>query len=123
MSTMEVLDAALRELAQNCDLDGSAIATEKGQMICSLLPQGTEQKAVSAMAAAILSIGKRVGIELKAGAPRSILIDGSQESIVIRPLSRIVLIGIANTNSDLGLIGFELEQAAKKILTTIGTQE
>ncbi len=120
MSTWEILDVTLRELAQNCDLDGSAVVTPKGQMVCSLLPQGTDEKAVSAMAAAILSIGKRVGSELGAGIPRSVLIDGSEETIIIRPLERIVLMGIAQSDSDLGLIRFELEQAAHKIRTKMG---
>ena len=120
MSTWEVFDTTLRELAQNCDLDGSAIVTPKGQMVCSLLPQGTDEKAVSAMTAAILSIGKRVGAELGAGNPRSVLVDGVKESIIIRPLSRIIIMGIAQSDSDLGLIGFELDQAAHKISAKIG---
>ena len=70
---IDELDSILRDLEQNCDIDGAAIVTERGQIVASSLPQNTEEKAVSAMAAAMLSIGNRVGIALDAGEPQSIL--------------------------------------------------
>ncbi|MFW9846470.1 MAG: roadblock/LC7 domain-containing protein, partial [Candidatus Thorarchaeota archaeon] len=77
------LDAILRTLEQSCDLIGSALVSDKGQMICSSLPEAAEEKAVSAMAAAILSIGNRVGMELNVGMLKSTLIDGADKSVIL----------------------------------------
>ena len=112
---IDALESILRDLEQNCDIDGAAIVTERGQTVASSLPQNTEEKAVSAMAAAMLSIGNRVGDALDAGAPKSILIDGENNSVILRGLGRILLIGIAPPDAEIGLIGFELNQAAKKL--------
>ncbi len=114
------LDTVLRKLEQTCDLDGSALVTEKGQMVCSSLPEGSEEKAVSAMAAAIMLIGKRVGAELKMGALKSTRIDGIERSIILRGLGNVVLVGQAPSNSEFGLIHFELNRASDKILSILG---
>ncbi len=117
------LNVILRELEQNCDLNGSALVTDKGQMICSSLPEGTKEKAISAMAAAILSIGRRVGAELKIGTPRSTLIDGSEKSVILRGLGRMLLLGMAPFGSEIGLIDFELTKAAERLLAILGDQK
>ena len=109
------LENALRDLEQKCDLIGSALVTARGQMMSSSLPQSTEEKAVSAMAASILSIGHRVGRELDAGAPKSILIDGTDMSVIIRGHENLILVGIAPVNCELALVDFELGQALDRI--------
>ena len=109
------LEQVLRDLEQKCDLFGSALVTDRGRMVSSSLPQSTEEKAVSAMAASIQSIGKRVGKELDAGKPRSILIDGTDMSIIITGFGTLILMGIAPVNCQLSLVEFELGQAVQKI--------
>lgn len=109
------LDTILRNLEQNCDLIGSALVSDKGQMICSSLPETAEEKAVSAMAAAILSIGNRVGSELDGGLLKSTLIDGTEKSIILKGLGRMLLVGIAPSDSEIGLIDFELNRAVEKV--------
>jgi predicted regulator of Ras-like GTPase activity (Roadblock/LC7/MglB family) len=114
------LEAVLRELEKNCDVNGSAIVTTKGQMICSLLPHNTHEKAVSAMAAALQSIGVRVGTELNAGLPKSIHIDGSESSLFVRGQGPVLLIGMAPYDSEIGLIDFELNRAVVRTENIMG---
>jgi predicted regulator of Ras-like GTPase activity (Roadblock/LC7/MglB family) len=114
-SKISELNLALRNLEQNCNLVGTALVSDKGQMICSSLPEEAEEKAVAAMAAAMLSIGTRVGSELETGRLRSTLIDGEAKSILLREIGRILLIGIAPSQSEIGLIDFEFGKAAEKI--------
>ncbi len=109
------LDTILRELEHNCDLIGSALVSEKGQMICSSLPEAAAEKAVSAMAAAIQSIGNRVGTELHIGTMKSTLIDGSEKSVVLRDIGQILLVGIAPSDSEIGLVNFELTRTIEKV--------
>lgn len=116
---LEKLDAVLREFEKNCDVDGSAIVTDKGRMICASLPRGTNEKAVAAMAAAMLSIGFRVGNELSSGIPQTILIDGSTKSIILRLIGRTVLVGLIPITAEISLINFELNKTIEQILLII----
>ncbi len=109
------LTAVLADLEQNCEVDGAAIVTEKGQMVAHSLQSGTDEKSISAMGAAILSIGTRVGSVLAAGRPKGIMIDGSKSSIILRHIGTMVLISLAPAGSKIGLIDFELDKAAEKI--------
>ncbi|MHA1961912.1 MAG: roadblock/LC7 domain-containing protein [Candidatus Thorarchaeota archaeon] len=115
------LDTILRNLEQNCDLVGSALVSDKGQMICSSLPEDAEEKAVSAMAAAILSIGNRVGVILDVGMMKSTLIDGIEKSVILKGIGRILLVGIAPSDSEIGLIDFEVSKTVEKVRIALGS--
>ena len=117
---MASLEGILRDLQKNCEVHASAIVTDRGQVIWALLPQGVEEKAVSAMAAATVSIGRRVGNALASGFPDQILIDGTEKSVIIKDVGKVVLIGLADSNSEIGLIGFELDKAAERIEAILG---
>lgn len=109
------LDVILRNLEQNCDLIDTALVSDKGRMMCSSLPEGSEEKAVAAMAAAILSIGSRVGMELGVGVLKSTLIDGNKKSVVLKDIGGILLVGIAPPESEIGLVDYEVNKAAEKV--------
>lgn len=58
----------LRELqASSPDIEASAIVSVDGLTIASALPQGVEEDRVSAMSAAMLSLGERIANELGRG--------------------------------------------------------
>jgi predicted regulator of Ras-like GTPase activity (Roadblock/LC7/MglB family) len=117
MSTkIESLEQALGDLKRNCDITASAIVTARGQVVWSFLPQRVEEKAVSAMAASLMSIGIRVGRELDAGMPKSILIDGDEQSIILKGDGQLLVVGIAPYNSEIALIDFELEKTLKRVV-------
>ena len=63
---------------------------------------------------------KRVGRELDAGNPKSILIDGTEMSVIITGFGSLILVGMAPVNCELALIEFELGQAVKKIQELLG---
>lgn len=109
------LDSILRNLEQNCDLVDTALVSDKGRMICSSLPRDSEEKAVAAMAAAIQSIGTRVGVELGVGMLKSTLIDGEEKSVVLKDIGGILLVGIAPPESEIGLVDYEVNKAAEKV--------
>ena len=113
---IEQLERALNDLKRNCDITASAIVTTRGQVVWSFLPQSVEEKAVSAMAAALMSIGNRVGKELKAGTPKSVLIDGLDQSFIMKGDGQLLIVGIAPYNSEIALIDFELEKTLSRIV-------
>lgn len=112
---IEKLSAILKELEQNCEVDGSALVSSKGQVMCSALHQDVDEKAVSAMAAALSSIGSRVGEVLASGEPKGILVDGVSKMVMLRQIESAVLIATAPAGSKIGLIDFELDNASKRI--------
>ncbi|MFW9849583.1 MAG: roadblock/LC7 domain-containing protein [Candidatus Thorarchaeota archaeon] len=113
---MEHLEQALGDLKRNCDVTASAIVTGRGQVIWSFLPQSVEEKAVSAMAAAIMSIGARVGRELGAGEPKSVLIDGIDKTVILKGSGNLLVVGIAPYDSEIALVDFELSNTLGRIV-------
>ncbi|TXT56098.1 MAG: hypothetical protein BAJATHORv1_30484 [Candidatus Thorarchaeota archaeon] len=109
------LTSVLQELEQNCEITNSAIVTEKGQMVAHNLHDDVDEKSVSAMGAAILSIGNRVGTVLAAGNPKAIIINGSESIVLLRHIGKMVLISLAPKDAKVGLIDFELEKASEQI--------
>ncbi|MHA1247144.1 MAG: hypothetical protein ACTSPE_07435 [Candidatus Thorarchaeota archaeon] len=84
-------------------------------MVCSSLSLSTTEKAISAMAASIQSIGVRVGKELGAGMPEVIIIDGAEKTVILTGFGSMILIGTAPVNSGIALIKFELVRAVERI--------
>ena len=67
-SRTQLMVDRLRELqASSPDIEASAIVSVDGLTIASALPQGVEEDRVSAMSAAMLSLGERIASELGRG--------------------------------------------------------
>ena len=67
-SRTQMMVDRLRELqASSPDIEASAIVSVDGLTIASALPQGVEEDRVSAMSAAMLSLGERIAGELGRG--------------------------------------------------------
>ncbi len=109
------LDVKLRNLEQNCESIESALVSDKGQMICSSLSKSAKEIVISAIAAAFLLIGDWTGVELDVGMMRFTLIDGTEKSVIFKDISRIFLIGMPPSDSEIRLISFELNRMADGI--------
>ncbi len=83
--------------------------------MCAALHKDADEKAISAMAAALISIGARVGSSLNAGTPRSVVIEGSEKTIVLRQVDNSALIATAPSDAKIGLIDFEMDKAVTSI--------
>ncbi len=91
----------LRELqASSPDIEASAIVSVDGLTIASALPQGIEEDRVSAMSAAMLSLGERIASEL---------VRGSLEQVLIKWVSGDVI--LISVGEDVGLTALSCEQA------------
>lgn len=109
------LSEILKRLEADSEIDGSALVSERGQLMAAALHKGVDDKAVSAMAAALVSIGSRVGSALESGEPRNIVIEGESKTVIVRKLSRVSLIATAPKDSKIGLIDFEMDNAVQEI--------
>ncbi|MFX0093023.1 MAG: roadblock/LC7 domain-containing protein [Candidatus Hodarchaeota archaeon] len=109
------LTEILKKLEQDSGVNGAAIVSSKGQIMCAALHQDVDEKAIGAMSAAISTIGNRVGQVLKAGEIASVVLNGSQAVVILNQLSEAVLIATAPADAKIGLIDFEIANAIKKI--------
>ncbi len=113
------LSEILKKLEQDSEVDGSALVSNRGQLMVAALHKDVDDKAVSAMAAALVSIGARVGSALGSGDPRNIVIEGDSKTVIVRNLSDVALIATAPKEAKIGLIDFEMEKAIAQINETL----
>jgi hypothetical protein len=107
----------LRELhASSPDTEASAVISVDGLTIASALPQGVEEDRVSAMSAAMLSLGERIATELGRGSLEQVYIKGEKGYVVLMSVGQeAVLTTLTREHSKLGLILLDMRRAAEDL--------
>lgn len=99
--------------ASSPDIEASAVVSVDGLTIASALPHGVEEDRVSAMSAAMLSLGERIAGELGRGSLEQIYIKGDQGFVVLMSVGNdAVLTVLAREQAKLGLIFLDIRRAA-----------
>jgi predicted regulator of Ras-like GTPase activity (Roadblock/LC7/MglB family) len=87
-----------------------------GLSIASALPQGVEEDRVSAMSAAMLSLGERIASELGRGSLEQVYIKGEKGYVVLMSVGEeAVLTALAREHAKLGLILLDMRRAAEDL--------
>jgi len=103
------------------DIEASAIVSVDGLIMASALQQGVEEDRVSAMSAAMLSLGERISSELGRGSLEQVYIKGDEGSIVLTSVGdEAVLTALARHDAKLGLIFLEMRRAAEDLVKLVG---
>ncbi len=103
------------------DIEASAIVSVDGLIMASALQQGIEEDRVSAMSAAMLSLGERISDELGREGLEQVYIKGDEGSIVLTSVGEeAVLTAMARQEAKLGLIFLEMRRAAEDIIKLVG---
>ena len=103
------------------DLEASAVVSVDGLIIASALPVEVEEDRVSAMSAAMLSLGERIAEELGRGSLNQVYIKGSNGFIVLTSVgSEAVLTARARQDGKLGLVFLEMRRAAEDLVKLVG---
>jgi predicted regulator of Ras-like GTPase activity (Roadblock/LC7/MglB family) len=103
------------------DIEASAIVSVDGLIIASALPAEVEEDRVSAMSAAMLSLGERIASELGRGGLEQVYIKGDSGFIVLTSVGEeAVLTALARENAKLGLIFLEMRRAADDLKKLVG---
>ncbi|MEA4909045.1 MAG: hypothetical protein GYA17_21940 [Chloroflexi bacterium] len=107
----------LRELeASSPDIEATAIVSVDGLTIASALPQEVEEDRVSAMSAAMLSLGERIAGELGRGSLDQVYIKGQHGYVVLMSVGdEAVLTALAREQAKLGLIFLDMRRAAEDL--------
>ncbi len=103
------------------DIEASAVVSVDGLIIASALQQGVEEDRVSAMSAAMLSLGERISGELGRGGLDQVYIKGDKGAIVLTSIGdEAVLTAMARQEAKLGMIFLEMRRAAEDLVKLVG---
>jgi predicted regulator of Ras-like GTPase activity (Roadblock/LC7/MglB family) len=113
-SRTELMVDRLRDLqAGTPDIEASAVVSVDGLIMASSLPSGVDEDRISAMSAAMLSLGDRIAGELRRGQLNQVYIRGTEGIIVLMAIGdEAVLTVMARTSAKLGLIFLDMKRAA-----------
>lgn len=102
--------------ASSPDIEASAVVSVDGLTIASALPQGVEEDRVSAMSAAMLSLGERIASELGRGILDQVYIKGGQGYVILMSVGEeAVLTALAREKAKLGLIFLDMRRATEDL--------
>ncbi len=111
----------LRDLqVSSPDVEGTAIISVDGLSIASALPQGVEEDRVSAMSAAMLSLGERIASELGRGILDEVYVRGEKGYVILRAVGEeAVLTVLARQQAKLGLLFLDMRRAAEELVVIL----
>jgi len=117
-SRTEQLVARLRDLQSSTgDVEASAIVSVDGLSIASSLPSDIEEDRVSAMSAAMLSLGERIASELRRGTVEQLYVKGENGYVILTAVgSEAVLTVLARKEARLGLIFLDVGRAVQDLV-------
>ena len=121
-SRAEQMVKRLRDMQSSTpDIIASAVVSVDGLIIASALPGDVEEDRVSAMSAAMLSLGERIAQELGRGVLDEVYIRGEDGFVLLRAIGEeAVLTALARDEAKLGLIFLEMRRAAEDIQKLVG---
>ena len=121
-SRTELMVSRLREMqAASPDIEASAIVSVDGLIMASALPAEVEEDRVSAMSAAMLSLGERIAKELGRGSLEQVYIRGNSGYVILSSVGEeAVLTALAREGAKLGLIFLEMRRAAESLERMVG---
>ncbi len=113
-SRTELMVDRLRDLQTGTsDIEASAVVSVDGLIMASALPTGVEEDRVSAMSAAMLSLGERIAGELGRGLLDQVYIRGGNGYVILMSVGAdAVLTALIRENAKLGLIFLDMKRAA-----------
>lgn len=116
-SRTEMMVERLQQLqAGSPDIEASAVVSVDGLIMASSLPSSVDEDRISAMSAAMLSLGDRIASELKRGQLNQVYIRGTNGIIILMAVGdEAVLTVMARGKAKLGLILLEMRRATDEL--------
>jgi len=101
-------------------IEASAVVSVDGLIMASALPAGVEEDRVSAMSAAMLSLGERIAEELGRGTLEQVQIRGGDGYIILSSIGdEAVLTVMTGAKAKLGLVLLDMSRAARDLGTML----
>jgi predicted regulator of Ras-like GTPase activity (Roadblock/LC7/MglB family) len=119
--SQQMVDRLRTMQAASPDIEASAVVSVDGLIMASALPAEVEEDRVSAMSAAMLSLGERIATELGRGSLEQVYIKGTKGFIVLTAVGdEAVLTALARQDAKLGLIFLEMRRASEDLVKLVG---
>jgi uncharacterized protein len=112
-SRTELMVDRLRDMqVSSPDIEASAVVSVDGLPIATALPREVEEDRVSAMSAAMLSLGERIASELGRGGLSEVQIKGEKGFVILQSLgTEAVLTVLAREGAKMGLVLLDMRRA------------
>ena len=116
-SRSEQMVARLVEMQRSTpDIEASAMVSVDGLTIASALPSNVEEDRVSAMSAAMLSLGERIALELGREGLEQVYIHGDQGHVFVFAVGQeAVLTVLCREQAKLGMVLLDMRRAAEDL--------
>lgn len=120
-SRTEQMVVRLRDLrASTPDIEASALVSVDGLIIASDLAADVEEDRVSAMSAAMLSLGERIAGELGRGMLDQVYIRGHNGYVILMSVGEeAVLTSLAHKDAKLGLVFLDMRRTAADLTVLV----
>ncbi len=103
------------------DIEASAVVSVDGLIMASALPADVEEDRVSAMSAAMLSLGERIASELRRGTLQQVYVRGDRGYVILSSIGEeAVLTVLAREKAKLGLVFLDMSRAARDLEALLG---
>lgn len=116
-SRTELMVDRLRDMqVSSPDIEASAVVSVDGLPIATALPREVEEDRVSAMSAAMLSLGERIASELGRGTLNEVYIKGEKGYVILQSVgTEAVLTVLAREGAKMGLVFLDMRRAAEDL--------
>lgn len=120
-SKIERMIGVLKDLeAATPDIEASAVVSDDGFIIASVLPQDIDEDRVGAMSATMLALGERAASELERGELEQTFVKGKNGYVIMSFVGEsAVLTAIASKDAKLGLVFLEMKRATEELLKAL----
>ncbi|MCK4763539.1 MAG: roadblock/LC7 domain-containing protein [Candidatus Aminicenantes bacterium] len=99
------------------DIEASAVVSDDGFIIASILPPDIDEDRVGAMSAAMLALGERAVRELSRGELEQTYVKGKEGYVILTAVGEMaVLTTIVSEQAKLGLVFLEMKRTAEELL-------
>ena len=103
-------------VSSTTDVEGAAMVTPDGLPLASSLPGGMDDERVSAMSAAMLSLGDRIGRELARGEIDRIYVEGQEGFSILTSCGEdAVFLVLAGKAAKQGVLMLEIKRALTEL--------
>jgi uncharacterized protein len=103
------------------DIQGAAVVTPDGLPLSTNLPSPMDEERVSAMSAAMLSLGERIGAELARGTIERIFVEGEQGFGILTNCGQdAVFLVLASKQAKQGILMLEIKRTVAELRQIIG---
>lgn len=107
-------------VSQTADVQGAAMVTPDGLPLAASLPIGMDDERVSAMSAAMLSLGERIGKELARGDIDRIYVEGDDGFSILTSCGEdAVFLVLAGKSAKQGVLMLEIKRAIAELKPAI----